>query len=198
MGGDNNAVHENRIVGKRLRASVYDAHDPPSESAASILPSDGGLMSALARTVCAPGVDQPDRPPSSNASAAGEPRPHVKAASSADPPLLTVRVLRSQSMANDCRVAWVDVFGELDAFSAPVLLERLHAELAAGARLLIVDASGIEFCSILGVDVLAAARDRALALDGELYLAHCSRPVLKVLRRLLTIGSDWNLPLRNR
>lgn len=93
------------------------------------------------------------------------------------------------------RIARLDVCGELDAFSAPMLFERLHAELIGGAQLLIVEASGITFCSIVGIDVLAEARDRALAVDGELFLAHCSSSVLKVLSRLRAIGNDRGLLL---
>lgn len=87
----------------------------------------------------------------------------------------------------------VAVHGELDAFSAPTLRERLSDLIECQGNLsLVVDLGSTTFIDSSGLAVLAKAHTWLQARGGELRLARPRRSAIKVLEitglsRMLTI-----------
>ncbi|MEV6806195.1 STAS domain-containing protein [Streptomyces sp. NPDC017248] len=68
--------------------------------------------------------------------------------------------------------AWavLQVSGELDLMTAPVLRQRVHDVVAEGHHSLVVDLSDVFFCDSSGVGVLIAARRLIRSCQGRLRL----------------------------
>ncbi|MDA0564636.1 STAS domain-containing protein [Streptomonospora sp. S1-112] len=86
--------------------------------------------------------------------------------------------ISSQSQG-DCAV--VTVRGEIDLYTAPQLQSGLLNALEDGARRLVVDMSGVEFCDSTGMSVLLSALKRAREHKGTLELVAPKPAVRKIL-----------------
>jgi anti-sigma B factor antagonist len=78
--------------------------------------------------------------------------------------------------------AVVEVDGELDLFSAPVLRDELIRLSGDGQHHLVVELSGLKFMDSSGLGVLIGGAKRATAGGGALCVAGASERVVKVLR----------------
>jgi|SRR5690554_2405368 len=76
----------------------------------------------------------------------------------------------------------VEVGGEIDVYTAPVLRERLAALHEAGARHLIVDLRAVRFMDSTGLGVLVGALKRVRLSSGSLLLVIDSERVFKVFK----------------
>lgn len=76
----------------------------------------------------------------------------------------------------------VELGGELDLFTAPVLRDVLRTLSGGGQHLLAVELSGLRFLDSSGLGVLVGATKRAAAGGGALCLVGASDRVLKMLR----------------
>lgn len=74
----------------------------------------------------------------------------------------------------------VEVSGEVDLATAPLLRERLESHLQAGATSLIVDLSGTTFLDSTGLGVLVNALKRCRESGGELHLVAVDPRILKL------------------
>ncbi|MFI9806466.1 STAS domain-containing protein [Streptomyces sp. NPDC052301] len=66
--------------------------------------------------------------------------------------------------------AVLQVTGELDLMTSPVLRQRVHDVVAEGHHSLVVDLSDVFFCDSSGVGVLIAARRLIRSCQGRLRL----------------------------
>ncbi|ATW49115.1 STAS domain-containing protein [Streptomyces xantholiticus] len=64
----------------------------------------------------------------------------------------------------------LQVRGELDLVSSPVVRQRVHDAVAAGQHDVVLDLSGVFFCDSSGVGVLIAARRLMRSCQGRLRL----------------------------
>lgn len=78
--------------------------------------------------------------------------------------------------------AVVEVDGELDLFSAPVLRDALLQLSGDGRHLVVVELSRLKFMDSSGLGVLIGAAKRAASGGGALCVAGASERVVKVLR----------------
>jgi anti-sigma B factor antagonist len=76
----------------------------------------------------------------------------------------------------------VEINGELDLFSAPVLRDALTQLSGDGQNYLVVELSGLKFLDSSGLGVLVGATKRATAGGGALCVAGASARVVKVLQ----------------
>ena len=73
--------------------------------------------------------------------------------------------------------------GELDVHTAPSLAEALEQVAASGATTIVVDASALRFCDSSGIQVLVAARERAVEAGGSVTI----EGIQGGLERVLTV-----------
>ncbi|GGW66601.1 anti-sigma factor antagonist [Streptomyces lucensis JCM 4490] len=66
--------------------------------------------------------------------------------------------------------AVLQVSGELDLLTSPMLRQRVHDAVAEGHHSLVVDLSDVFFCDSSGVGVLVAARRLIRSCQGRLRL----------------------------
>jgi anti-anti-sigma factor len=66
--------------------------------------------------------------------------------------------------------AVLQVTGEMDLVTSPVLRQRVHDAVADGRRSLVLDLSEVLFCDSSGVGVLIATRRLIRSCQGELRL----------------------------
>ncbi|WP_030673177.1 STAS domain-containing protein [Streptomyces cellulosae] len=66
--------------------------------------------------------------------------------------------------------AVLQVSGELDLVTSPVLRQRVHDEVAEGRHSLVLDLSEVFFCDSSGVGVLIASRRLMSSCQGRLRL----------------------------
>jgi anti-anti-sigma factor len=66
--------------------------------------------------------------------------------------------------------AVLQVSGELDLITSPVLRQRVHDVVAEGRHCLVLDLSDVFFCDSSGVGVLIAARRLIRSCQGDLRL----------------------------
>ncbi|MDQ2624116.1 MAG: STAS domain-containing protein [Actinomycetota bacterium] len=76
----------------------------------------------------------------------------------------------------------VEVGGEIDVYTAPVLRERLAALHEAGQQHLVVDLRAVRFMDSTGLGVLVGVLKRVRLAGGSLLLVIDSERVLKVFR----------------
>ena len=87
-------------------------------------------------------------------------------------------------------VAVIQVCGEVDAFTAPILRTELAAQLDSPPTMLVLDLTGVRFLAASGIRVLLETRERAALTETSLGLVHSTRAVNRVLDVLqLTICS---------
>jgi anti-anti-sigma factor len=70
--------------------------------------------------------------------------------------------------------------GELDHHTADLLREQLERCLESGDHRLVVDCSALEFCDSTGLNVLLAARLKAVEAGGGIHLAGMRPAVARV------------------
>ncbi|MFG1777824.1 STAS domain-containing protein [Micromonospora sp. NPDC049048] len=75
----------------------------------------------------------------------------------------------------------VEVVGEVDMSTTPQLRDRLHEVAQGGARVVVVDLTGVGFLDSSGVGALVVAYKDLRERGGWLGLAGVSRPVRSVL-----------------
>jgi anti-sigma B factor antagonist len=78
--------------------------------------------------------------------------------------------------------AVVEIDGELDLFSAPVLRDALLQLSGDGQHFLVAELSRLKFMDSSGLGVLVGAAKRATVGGGALCVAGASERVVKVLR----------------
>lgn len=76
----------------------------------------------------------------------------------------------------------LEVGGEIDVYTAPVLREKLVALVEGGAKMIIVDLSHVEFLDSTGLGVLVGGLKRVRAHDGSLRLVCTQERILKIFR----------------
>ncbi len=76
----------------------------------------------------------------------------------------------------------VQVTGEIDVYTAPLLREELASLIDAEHRELLVDLTGVGFMDSTGLGVLVGALKKVRTLGGDLQLVISSEKVLKVFR----------------
>ena len=75
----------------------------------------------------------------------------------------------------------VRVGGEVDAYTAPTLRERLDAEISAGHTHLVVGLEEVSFMDSSGLSVLVGGLAAARSRNGSLSLAGPDERILRVL-----------------
>lgn len=76
----------------------------------------------------------------------------------------------------------VQVTGEIDVYTAPLLREELASLIAAEHRDLVVDLTGVGFMDSTGLGVLVGALKKVRTLGGDMQLVISSEKVLQVFR----------------
>ncbi|MFP5346865.1 MAG: STAS domain-containing protein [Actinomycetes bacterium] len=76
----------------------------------------------------------------------------------------------------------VEVGGEIDVYTAPVLRERLNDLVGDGHHHLIVDMEKVDFLDSTGLGVLVGGLKRVRSHDGSLRLVCTQEKILKVFR----------------
>ena len=76
----------------------------------------------------------------------------------------------------------VQVTGEIDVYTAPLLREELASLIDAEHRELLVDLTGVGFMDSTGLGVLVGALKKVRTLGGDLQLVISSEKLLKVFR----------------
>lgn len=76
----------------------------------------------------------------------------------------------------------LEIGGEIDVYTAPLLRERLIELVAGGAHHVVVDLSRVEFLDSTGLGVLAGAHRRLRAAEGSLTLVCPHERLLKIFR----------------
>jgi anti-sigma B factor antagonist len=76
----------------------------------------------------------------------------------------------------------MDVRGEVDIYTSSLLRERLVEVVEAGARLVVVDLTQVEFLDSSGLGVLVGALKRLRTVGGDLSLVCSQEKLLKIFR----------------
>ncbi len=105
--------------------------------------------------------------------------------------VLVVAVLPIDATAVSVRVA-----GELDLAVVDVLSDALDGQLSVGRPELVLDVSGLTFCSCSGLEALLAARHRLAAAGGGLTLTGLNYMMVRLLR-LTGLEAVLTTPLPN-
>lgn len=82
----------------------------------------------------------------------------------------------------DATAARVRIAGELDLAVVDVLTDAFDGQLSVGRSELVLDVSGLTFCSCSGLDALLAARHRLAAAGGWLTLTGLNYMMARLLR----------------
>lgn len=86
-----------------------------------------------------------------------------------------VRALRVQTDLIDGWLQKIVVDGELDAYTAPRLMEVVTDALDAGHAWLVIDLRGVKYIDSVGLGILIGGAKRAGERNGDLAVA-CDRP----------------------
>jgi anti-sigma B factor antagonist len=86
----------------------------------------------------------------------------------------------------------IQVGGELDLASAPLLRSALQTRIDAAADDVILDVGGLSFCDSSGLSVLVWGHQTLLAAGGKLILRHAPERLLRLLRTT-QLDSELNL-----
>jgi anti-anti-sigma factor len=86
----------------------------------------------------------------------------------------------------------LEIFGELDYFTAGELLELIPTITLQPGRRLVLDLSGMEFCDSSGLSALIAAHHHAQAAQADFALAAVPAHTLRMLR---IVGLDQIFPV---
>jgi anti-sigma B factor antagonist len=86
--------------------------------------------------------------------------------------------LSDEQLPDDTRV--ISVTGEIHVTTAPEFSTRLNDAIAAGARGVVIDMSGVEFIDSTGLSVLLNGLRRVTRADGKLALVVTNPTVLRL------------------
>lgn len=75
----------------------------------------------------------------------------------------------------------IEVDGQVDLYSAPVLKERTLSVISGGAQRVVVDLTGVTFMDSTGLSVLVGARKRLREHDGALAIIAADNSVRRLL-----------------
>ncbi|MGH3714399.1 MAG: anti-sigma factor antagonist [Micromonosporaceae bacterium] len=76
----------------------------------------------------------------------------------------------------------LEVAGEIDVYTAPLLKERLLELIADGTRQIVVDLEAVEFLDSTGLGVLVGRLKELQGLGGHLALVCSQERILKIFR----------------
>jgi anti-sigma B factor antagonist len=76
----------------------------------------------------------------------------------------------------------LEVGGEIDVYTAPVLREKLVSLVEAGATMVIVDLTNVEFLDSTGLGVLVGGLKRMRGIGGGFSLVCDQERLLKIFR----------------
>lgn len=79
-------------------------------------------------------------------------------------------------------VAVLEVGGEVDAYSAPKLRERIDAIVENGENHLVLDLAGVDFIDSTGLGVLVSGHNKAREAGGRLDLVCNVDRIIKLMR----------------
>ena len=85
---------------------------------------------------------------------------------------------------DEITVDGVDLFvlrGEFDAYSTPMLGERLEAAIARGEYEIVIDMCDVTFTDVSTLNRIARTMQEVYRHNGHLVLACASRPVLRAI-----------------
>jgi len=88
--------------------------------------------------------------------------------------------LESIIVGADCAV--LRVAGEVDAYTAPQLRERVVGLLAGGVRHIVADLREVDYLNSTGLGALVGSLKRLREQDGSLKLVASSDTILKIFR----------------
>lgn len=91
-------------------------------------------------------------------------------------------VAPSFDIAEDSGWTVVQVTGEVDIYTAPVLREQIVDLISDGCRRLVIDMQAVTFIDSTGLGVLIGALKRLRGGNGELRVVAATQPVLRMLR----------------
>ncbi len=74
----------------------------------------------------------------------------------------------------------VKVVGELDAYLAPAVRERVEEVLGSGAAWLLIDLTEVQYIDSVGLGIMVGAAKRATERGGDLAIAASAPAVLRV------------------
>jgi anti-sigma B factor antagonist len=86
----------------------------------------------------------------------------------------------------------VEVLGEIDLATAPVLQERLESLLDTGVQDMILDLRGVPFCDVPGLNVLMRVQTQLWSRGGQLTVLGPSR-TLRVMAAVLGLTECLHL-----
>ena len=86
-----------------------------------------------------------------------------------------VRLMAIETRQVDDWLVIVKVKGELDAYLAPEVRERVEEVLGSGAAWLLMDLTEVEYIDSVGLGIMVGAAKRANERGGDLSIA-CGRP----------------------
>ncbi len=81
---------------------------------------------------------------------------------------------------NDGDVTIVEIDGDVDARTGPMLLRNLDEILAAGNNKIVLDLEKVDFMDSMGISVLLTFHKRIRFQNGTVTLARLQEPVRKV------------------
>ena len=102
-------------------------------------------------------------------------------------PRSTLRAISARNLINVSAersatgVAVVQVCGEVDMHTAPILRAELEDQLDPPPTVLVLDLTGVAFLAASGIRVLLEARERAAMTGTPLRLVYATRGVRRVL-----------------
>lgn len=86
----------------------------------------------------------------------------------------------------------VEVHGEVDVYTAPMLRERLIELISGGARSLVVDLSRVDFLDSTGLGVLVGALKRVRSANGDLNVV-CTTERIRKIFEITGLGTIFGL-----
>lgn len=86
------------------------------------------------------------------------------------------------SIRSHDRCVVITLTGEIDAYTAPRLEERITPIAETGNRLSL-DVAGISFCGVTGLSLFVRLRDQATAVGGSLLLVAPTPTLRRLIRR---------------
>ena len=81
---------------------------------------------------------------------------------------------------NGARATTIEVVGRLDSVTSPVL-EKMIEKIASGTRYIVLELSGVEYVSDVGLKVLLRAHE-SLQTDGSLKLLGVRDSVMEIFK----------------
>ena len=90
------------------------------------------------------------------------------------------------------RYSIVGVAGEVDAVTAPVMLDHIITLVDEGEHQIVVDLGAVEFLDSSALNALVSARNQVIANNGELSLV-CARPMTLKLFEITGLDAVFSI-----